>query len=169
MKVCTYILLICFLFNCKSAEEDTARIKSYSDNVGDIPFDSNTDNRSFMFCDSTKVISGRSTLTFSDNGNTVAEVCLKNFKFRSTYEPFSGYVIVRFIVNCKKETGRFRIQTLDKNFSLKECPIGLQNHLMSIVKELKSWENSGSRGKGFDRSKFVNFKITDGKIEKVLQ
>jgi hypothetical protein len=169
MKIFPYIVLLTGLFSCQQAPEDTSNTQKYSDNVGDILFDPTSDDQNFMLCDSTKVISGRSSLSFSDNGSTVAEVCLKNFKFQPAYASFSGYVIVRFIVNCQKETGRFRIQTLAEDFSSKECPLALQNHLSSIVQGLKSWKDRGTRGRGADRSKYINFKITNGKIENVLQ
>jgi len=170
MKLSPYsILLLGFLFSCSSKEKSAVVINEYSHNVGDILFDPNSDNNSFLLCDSTKIISGRSILTYSGGIKIVSDLLLENFRFQPEYESFSGYVVVRFIMNCKKETGRFRAQSLGFDFSLKECPTALKSHLISIVKELKNWEYKSSRGKDSDCSKFINFKIEHGKIENILQ
>lgn len=168
-KCALLILLVCLLVGCGIEERETAVVKSYKSDVGYILFDPTVDDSTFKLCDSTLVGSGRSSLIYSDSKSALQEALLSQFKFKPAYEPFSGLVVVRFLANCNKKTGRFRAQSLDFDFSQKECPIDLKKHLMAIVKELENWNHTTRANQDLDYSKYINFKIINGKIERILQ
>lgn len=137
--------------------------------VGTILFDQAIDDSSFALCDSSRIFSGRNAIMFGDTKEAIEQECMKNFEFEPEFESFSGFVVVRFVVNCNAETGRFRAQTLDFDFSKKECPPELVSHLLGIVKGLKNWNQTRFATEGSDYSKYINFKIINGKIETVLR
>lgn len=169
MKIYTYLALFLFLFsNCKSTSKKNSEAKKYSHWVGDIHFDANLDNEKLLLCDSTHVIHRRNGLTYPGGKDAIKNECLKKYKYLPENKSFSGYIMVRFIINCKKETGRFRIQPMDFDFSLTECPNNLKEQLLSIVKGLKEWESASEKDKGSDFSKYLNFKIQNGQIENIL-
>lgn len=170
MKICpSVILLLLLLSNCNYINNKASEADEPHYWVGDIPYDPNTDNSNFTLCDPTQVIHRRNGLTFPGGKIAIKKQCLENYKSKSIFQSFNGYIMVRFIINCKKETDRFRVQVLDYDFSIKECPNELTEHILSIVKGLQGWEPVLQKDSGSDFSKYLNFKIKDGQIENILQ
>ena len=154
---------------CTQTNKVNEEKKEYSHDVGDILFDSRTDDPTFALCDSTKIITRRKALAYEGDRSKIGQAFLDKFKFRPEFEPFTGYITVRFIVNCNNESGRFRAQSLDLDFSLKEAPESLKRHLIEMVQSLSGWNHAYEKDAAFDITKFINFKITKGQIENVLQ
>jgi len=169
MKIGTYpFFLILFLFSCQTAQIEQEEVQQYSHWIGDIPYDVELDERTFQLCDSINVVHRRNALTYKGGKSKFKEEFLNQFQFEQEFEPFTGYVMIRFLINCKEEFGRFRVQTMEQDFSLKECPEELTNHLLDITKTLKSWDRRYAKDESSDCSKYLNFKIQDGRIENIL-
>ena len=170
MKI--YRAVYCFILlitGCSRTSDYSDSDNNYLNDIGGILYDHQTDNREFQLCDSTKVTTSRSALTLNGSSNNVSTACLDVFEFVESFESFSGFITIRFMVNCHNEADRFRISTMDWDFSLKECPAELKNHLLEIVKSLKGWEHSSRVNPNLDVAKFINFKIINGRLENVLQ
>lgn len=169
MKVGIYSLFsIVFLFSCQTAQLEQEVIQEYSHWIGDIPYDAELDESNFQLCDSTSVVHRRNALTYEGGRAIVKERCLALFQYQEAFSSFSGYIMIRFLINCEGETGRFRVQTMEQDFSLKECPEELKGHLLEIVKTLKDWRPNYARDEEADFSKYLNFKMKNGQIENIL-
>lgn len=156
------IVLSTVLLSCNAREE---KEPVYENQVGDTQFDSRFDDANFQFCDSTDVLHKRAFVAYQRGGmRVINEDLQKLYEFKPNYASYSGYFIVRFAVNCKDEPGRYRMQTLDTNFNLKEFPEDLEQHILSIVKSLKGWKHPFYDGKEYDGYKFITIKIVKGKI-----
>lgn len=162
-------ITLALIGGCTQTNKVNDEKKEYSHDVGDILFDSRTDDPAFALCDSTKIITRRKALAYEGDRSKIGPACLEKFKFRPEFESFTGYVIVRFIVNCHNQSGRFRAKSLALDFSLQESPESLKNHLVDIVRGLNGWSHAYEKDAEFDLVKFINFKITDGQLENVLQ
>lgn len=153
----------CLLLSCGSV-----KTQKPDHNVGDIHFNADTDNSHFKLCDSTGIRSGRNSIRYENGQKGIEEACAKNFEFRDEFTSFTGYITVRFLVNCQLEMDRFRAQSMALDFSRKECPKELKEHIISMAKKLDNWALTSDDSEQTDFSKFINFKITNGKIENIL-
>lgn len=160
-----WLLLVTLPFSCSTGSQETT---TYSRWVGDIPFDKNKDDSSFKLCNEDNVVHSRHALDYDGGKNAIKEACLNAFQFQESFAAFSGYIVIRFIRNCEGETGRFRVQTLDEHFASQDCPKALEEHLLGIVKTLKNWKYARLKDESFDCSKYLNFKINNGKIDNIL-
>lgn len=169
MGIRVFILVCIILISCDLERTHDEVDKAYSNDVGDILFNNLTDNKNFLICDSTKISTSRRGLAYLGASGSVKNACIQKFDFNPSFESFSGFITIRFIVNCQYETDRFRVQTMDFDFSAKNCPDALKKHLIQIVRELDQWQTSASRYEGLDFAKYLNFKIEHGRITNVLQ
>ena len=155
-------LLLLFLISCNNTE---IKKTEYKDQIGDTTFNPSIDNPEFQFCDSTNVLHKRALIKYSGGKKALNEDLLKLYEYQPVYGDFNGYFIIRFAVNCKNETGRFRIEILDDNFNLTEYPEQLKQHVTTIFKTLDKWNHAVYRNKDYDGYTFRTLKITNGKIE----
>ncbi|MBK8111273.1 MAG: hypothetical protein IPK46_13515 [Saprospiraceae bacterium] len=75
---------------------------------------------------------------------------------------------VRFIVNCKGETGRFRLLVSDLQFKEAALSKELTSQLMQITKGIKGWQIIYHEGKNRDYYQYLTFKIVNGDIKEIL-
>ncbi|WP_460219841.1 hypothetical protein [Psychroserpens sp. MEBiC05023] len=155
------VVLILVLMSCETSRE----VKTdYKDHIGDTTFNADLDDPQFQFCDSTKVLHRRALISYTGGNKALNKAILESYNYQSDYRFFSGYFIIRFAVNCKNESGRFRIQVLDTDFNSTKCPEDLFQHIQSVFKELKDWNHAIYNGKDYDSYTFRVIKIENGKI-----
>lgn len=80
----------------------------------------------------------------------------------------SGYITIRFIVNCKGETGRFRIETMDKNMKPKKFNGEFTDALLDMTRQLDGWLPGVYEGREYDYYQYLTFKIEQGKLVEIL-
>lgn len=81
----------------------------------------------------------------------------------------SGLVRIRFMVNCKGESGRFRMMAMDENYNEKIFDNKIADQLMEITKGLKGWRQmNGKNGKPRDYYVYLVFKIRDGEVVQIM-
>ncbi len=168
MKVYSILLIVFVFVGCYSSTEKAAKNPKYGYDLGDIFFNPKTDNSDFKLCDSTKIIHRRNALTYPGGKKAINETLKKSFLPNPKYDSFSGYITIRFLLNCSFEKDRFRPQSMDFDFSLKPAPPELIEHLITIIKPLNEWGHRFPEDKNSDCSKYLNFKIVNGKIESIL-
>lgn len=92
--------------------------------------------------------------------------------FKQKYNPInstqSGWVRIRFIVNCKGETGRFRIISSDENYKEQDFEKEIINQLLEMTKALNGWEILPELDKSEDYYQYIIFKIHQGDIIEIL-
>jgi len=164
----TVFSFIVLLFACQPVLIEKEAPKIYSHWIGDILFDAQLDESDFQLCDSTKIVHRRNALSYEKGKQVFKEICLDRFQFQPEFAEFTGYIMIRFLINCNGQTGRFRAESLAPDFSLREAPEGLTNHLLEISRGLKRWNRNRVADENADCSKYLNFKIKNGKIENIL-
>ena len=94
--------------------------------------------------------------------------------FRTHYQPpaeaagQSGYVRIRFVVNCKGETGRFDVLEMNRDYQAVCFQPSVSEQLLALTRELDAWEAGEFRGKTVDSFMFLTFKLKDGAIQDIL-
>ena len=133
--------------------------------VGDIPFDSRLDDSSFHLCDTAIVFQYYNTGSyFLKNKDSLGRYFLSQFIFVPEAARESGYITVKFVINCKGLTGRFRVYGMDSGYQAARFNERLSGELLSLVKHWKFWEPASYGGKIFDSYQYITFRIRNGNI-----
>lgn len=155
-------IALLFLVAC---HQESPKTPLYQNQIGDTPFDKKIDDKQFKFCDSSNVLHKRTLISYEGGLKMMHQELSNSYEYKSNFKEFSGYFIIRFAVNCNNKAGRFRMQVLDTNFNLTDCPKALQSHIFSTVKNLKKWKHAVYNGKDYDGYTFITIKLINGNIE----
>lgn len=169
MKPTQFFILLFSLVAC--AQESTSFQNEYPPrHIGDIEFDPKLDNADFHLCNSDYVYQ-----YFNNSGGVEYEgekiAIDKIFKEKYNSEIVkkeSGLIRIRFIVNCKGETDRFRMMGADENYQEKVFDKSITDQLLTITKSLDGWKVKYYNDKVMDYYQYLIFKMKDGKILKIL-
>lgn len=171
MKIFYLSFLFFYLISC--GQETTSFKNEYPPrHIGDIEFDPKLDNPDFKLC-YPEHIDQYIGEDFLYEGEKIAleKEILDNYRTEIAKKE-SGMIRVRFIVNCKGETDRFRILGADKNYKEKEFDKSITNQILQITKNLKGWKIMYYRNEKLelpiDYYQYLIFKIENGKIVKIL-
>ncbi len=171
MKNYVLPIALTFLFSCdpgeKKIETNTKKIE-VSKHIGLIEYDPLVDTLSFDVCDENLVYPYFHHKDLSFKGEKPAMVNKYKMLFEPTGKPGSGYITIRFIVNCNGETGRFRVIQMDKNYHLKSFSKKLVSQLLEVTKSLQGWDVLYEDGRSYDYVRYVTFKIHEGKIMDIM-
>jgi len=141
--------------------------------VGNIPFDSELDSSEFKICDENIIKeyyirrSSDTAPSYKDEKRGLEEELLNAYSYPVKLNQ-NGYITIRFIVNCKGESGRFRMEQMNLNYKPFKFDKEISNQLFSIVKKLKYWIPRSNKGQNFDFYQYLTFKIINGQIIKIL-
>ena len=148
--------------------------KVYSEHVGDIEYDSKIDTSNFELCNVTKY-RGNSFQYYSFSKGlqySGEKIEIVNF-FEDNYlmpemTGESGYVTIRFIVNCHGQTGRFRVQEMNLNLTSRRFDERIVNKLYDLTILLDGWEIQKLEGTPVDYYQYLLFKIENGQLIEIL-
>lgn len=161
------ILILIFSFysctNVKAQKDSTL-------NVGAIAFDNRLDDKNFKICDTNNI------LEYYNFGKGLQyegeKIEIDNFfkdKLKSVrLKNESGYLTIRFIVNCKGEVGCFRTSGMDTDLRPKYFNKSTVKKILEISKKLKGWKVGVLENILFDYYQHLTFKIKQGKVEEIL-
>lgn len=171
VKLMKQVILFCIAMAGLSAcGQQPVNNAVYPEHVGDIYYDSMTDDPSFKICDENKV------LQYYNFGNGLMYAGEKikieeHFKegLKSTKrEKETGFVTIRFIVNCEGKSGRFRIQGMDIEYKDKVFDRSLSDQLLNLTKQLDGWGIGQMNDKPSDYYQYLTFKIEDGNLIEIM-
>jgi hypothetical protein len=141
--------------------------------VGDIPFDEDTDNPDFELCYEEQYI--RQYFNFSKGVQYKGEkpAILQHFhdNYKAIDSKQSGLLRIRFIVNCKGETDRFRLMGANENLEPMEFDSEISDQLLQLSKKMDGWlpiaEESMNDMK-LDYYQYLIFKIHNGELIEIM-
>lgn len=167
MRLYTYLLFIVLLQACAS-EKSTGQ--KYLRWVGDIENDAALDDASFDLCHGENNV--KQYFNTSQGMKFEGEKISLDRYFHERYTPIavqeSGWVRIRFIINCQGKTGRFRLMQADENYKERNFDKRISDQLLALTKSLKGWEIQILDGESIDYYQYLTFKINRGNIEKIL-
>lgn len=140
--------------------------------VGDIKPDSILDNSSFAVCNEEKHLfqyfnTGEGLQYEGEKSELIKEIKTQ-FNPVIGIENQNGYIRIRFVINCKGESGRYRVLSSDLNYEPKKFDKAIQNELLNAVKKLKGWKILSKNDRPLDYYMYLIFKIKDGQIIEIL-
>jgi hypothetical protein len=92
-----------------------------------------------------------------------------NLKYRKPEDiKESGLIRIRFLINCKGETGRFEMIEMDNNYVIKTFHASISTQILNICKALNEWTPGRRNNVNLDSYKFLTFKIKDSEIIEIF-
>ena len=150
--------------SCKTSEKS-----SFPEKIGDIDFDPLVDRKDFYLCDPSQIVQYYNIgTTYSDEHGGLENDILKNLQLKQgKNKSESGFITVRFVVNCKGETDRFRVYELDQSLQKKKFETELVNSILTAVKKLDKWKVGSNKNEIMDSYFRITFKIVNGEIKSI--
>ncbi len=154
-------------------------------NVGDIPFDSAIDDPTFELIDESNILPYNMLCGFHIKGERlrVLNYFTENFK-PEPIDGVTGYITIKFIVNYKGKTNRFRVYEMDNNYQPTTFPENITKSLLELTQKLDGWittsdfklkrysyieiKRDGEQKYIYDYYQYILFKIKDGQLETIL-
>jgi hypothetical protein len=130
-----------------------------------IEADPSQDDPSFSVCDEKLLIpyyGGKKTSYPGDKAYLIKHFSAYKEPLKSKGQ--SGFVTIRFIVNCKGKAGRFRMQQMDQAYQSFTFNKNITDQLLELTRQLNSWIPSEYDHRVVDTYYYLCFQIRDGKI-----
>ncbi len=161
MKVLSLVLLLVTIGCCTSSDL-YAQVEP-SDNIEDLEFDPKVDDPGFLLCDESNI-----RLEYGMGTDVRRErIALKEFflDFYTSghlYRHVSGYVRIRYIVNCKGLTGRFRVNHFDKDYRPADFGKLISMQFVNQLYQFDGW--SAARTQSVDAYDHLTFQFEQGRL-----
>jgi len=104
--------------------------------------------------------------TYSKEKNGLRKFILTHYKNKNYND--SGYLNIRFVINCNGETGRYIIHENDLDLEPKPFNKDLVNQLFDLTVQLKEWNPNVIRGKKRDSYMYISYRIENGEITQII-
>ena len=80
----------------------------------------------------------------------------------------SGYLNIRFIINCEGQAGRFIIHENNLDLAPKKFNKDLKNQLFKLTSEIKQWKTIFLHNENRDSYMYVSYRIEHGEITEII-
>lgn len=95
------------------------------------------------------------------------DVVKDKFKYRGR-QGQTGYITIRFLINCKGDTGRFRVTEMDFDLKPKKFDTKITQQILAITKELDGWKALERWENTWDVQQYLTFRFEDGILTDIL-
>ena len=151
-------------------EKKVVETKPYLRWVGDIEHDKKEDKADFFLCHEQGAYQ---YFNFSEGLQYEGEKRAIENAYSKHYRPVTnnqqkGLLRIRFLVNCKGDTDRFRIIGMDENYQPQVFDKAITNQLIDIAKQLDGWKVLYDRDAPRDYYQYLIFKLENGVIKEIL-
>ncbi|MDC8098618.1 hypothetical protein [Chryseobacterium rhizosphaerae] len=161
------ILIIPVLFSCQIEK----KLSEYPANIGDIEFDPATDNKDFNFCFGKYIFQYFNYTNEPENYNgekiEIDKIFFTQYQNQDIPNE-TGLVRIRFVVNCKGETDRFRMMGMDENYRSKKFNSKITSQLIAITKGLNGWKPKKIKEHDVDYYQYLIFRIENGNLIEIM-
>ncbi|MET3981021.1 hypothetical protein ABIB62_003540 [Mucilaginibacter sp. UYP25] len=167
IKNCFFIfVLIIFIQSTLLAQNKIPKAEKLQEDVGDIKFDPKIDKADFYLCHKDFIIQYYNFGTsYNGGGRGIKDFIYKRYHYDSAYKLATGFITIRFVINCKGQTDRFRLSEIDNHYHPTTFDNGLKRQLLKICKALNQWiPGKDSKGNIYDSYYYINFKLVKGQI-----
>ena len=152
-----------------AAQASAGKPSAYPAHVGDIAPDPALDDPGFTVCRENHIPQYYSVKSGYAGEKPALEAFFhKNFVKNKAHASESGYVTIRFVVNCRGQTGRFRVQEIGLDYQPKKFPPALTARLLELTRQLEGWQPGQYTGLAVDYYQYLTFTISNGDISQIM-
>ncbi|MEM9991212.1 MAG: hypothetical protein AAF738_05570 [Bacteroidota bacterium] len=135
------------------------------DRIGWIPFDSKQDAFDFELCDEERARQGQIYHPrYQEGKRDLRAYLLQEAQDLHFQLGESGHITLRFLVNCKGQSGRFRVEQLGSDYKTKIFDGAIVDVLLQGVQQIENWELPPEQ----DGFAVITCKIKDGQLVDVI-
>jgi hypothetical protein len=164
----SWLLLLMLTGNIRLFSQ-TDRVDSFPLNTGDIAFNAALDDSSFIVCKPNAVLQYYNTGSYyKQHKREIEQYFKRNYHQPAQTAGQTGYLTIRFMINCSGKTGRFRMYEIDDHYQTYKFDAGISSQLMTLTKNLTNWQPAEYKNKIYDSYQYITFKLKKGAIECVL-
>ena len=164
MRNLTLFLLFILIAGSSFAQNTAPPLDTLPNNVGDIPFDSTKDDPTFYLCNKEFIPQYyQAKIHYKGEWKTLKKFFFDHLTWSKPSQE-TGYITIRFIVNCKGETDRFRIFQMGGDYKPYLFDKSLVEELLSLTKKSDGWIPGKYQNKTYDAYMYLSFKIINGKL-----
>lgn len=165
----SFLVMLLFMITVSfpiKAQQSLPNANELMEDVGDIPFNPKTDKVNFYLCHKNFIIQYYNFETSYLGGTkAIKNFILTNYIFKPSYKLTTGFLTVRFIINCKGETDRFRLSQLNNDYKNAIFNADLTEQILGLCKKLNLWiPGKDKKGNIYDSYYYLNFRFVKGRI-----
>lgn len=164
------LFFLCLILNACTSPSHENETQAYHRHVGDIPFDPELDDPAFQPCHediATQYYGFGDGIQYEGEKARIIRVFREKYTIQDKPEE-NGYITIRFMVNCKGETGRFRMEEMDHTYEPKTFSPEIPQLILEIVQSLDAWKPGTYQDRTYDYYQPLTFKIINGKISEII-
>ena len=154
------------IFSCSEKRTE----QEYFHDLGEIPFDEQLDDINFKVCheDITFPFNyGGVGLVYTGEKRELVNTIRDKFKYPKTSGQ-TGFITIRFIINCEGKAGRFRTTEMGLNLKPKEFNDDLVQQILNITKSLNGWKAYKNNERIWDYQQYLTFKFDNGELKDIM-
>lgn len=169
MRSYFFLLSLALLMVACHASQSTSKPPIYPAHVGDIAADPSLDDPSFVVCQENHTPQYYSIKSeFKGEKPALEAYFREKFIKNKAHARESGYITIRFVVNCRGQTGRFRVQEIGLDYLPKKFPSALTSRLLELTKQLDGWLPGQYNSLQVDYYQYLTFTINKGDISQIM-
>ncbi len=169
MRLYIYLLSLALLMSACHAAQSISKPSAYPAHVGDIAPDPALDDPSFVVCRENHTPQYYSVKSGYQGEKPALEAYFREkFIKNKAHASESGYITIRFVVNCRGQTGRFRVQEIGLDYLPKKFPSALTSRLLELTKQLDGWLPGQYNSLQVDYYQYLTFTIANGDISQIM-
>lgn len=162
-----FYLIICFSPIARSQNTIPKTINT-KEKIGYIKFDPKIDNVNFFLCDEYNIMEYYQVNPVYNEGlKSINEYFIPHINYANNLCEEDGYLTVRFVINCKGKTDRYRATFVNTEYLKSSKNKELKKYIVNKIKKMSDWTSGNYEGKDFDSYYHINFKISDCKISEI--
>ncbi len=140
----------------------------YTHNIGYIDSSKARHNKGFYICDESRIAQyyNPEKATYSQGKNGLRQFILENYVNKG-YDD-SGYLTIRFVINCKGESGRYVIHENDLDLKPKRFNPNLVEQIFQLTTKLEKWNANFINEEYWDSYMFLTYRIENGQLKEIL-
>ncbi len=148
-------------------EKEQRHLPPYS--IGYIPFSAKLDDPAFELCNEKIILENNYRMASYRGGvKSVLDYFQPVMKKLPLRKGETGYLTVRFVMNCEGEKNRYRILGINERYKPKEFPTEISNTILEAVKQMDGWQVAVYQGTAYDSFNMLTFKMADGQITDII-
>lgn len=167
-KLLLFAVLVTALTQCAAPKKPPLAPLPYPNQVGDIQADASLDDPNFTVCQDSNIPQYYSLRGgYAGEKPAIDRYFRQYFRKQKAWSTENGYLTIRFVVNCKGKTGRFRVQEMGIDYQAKKFPPALREHLLQLTRQMDGWLPGQYENRELDYYQYLCFTLKNGDILRI--
>ncbi|UII77417.1 hypothetical protein LV716_06495 [Flagellimonas sp. HMM57] len=172
LSIVTVSIWIVGIMSCnKTVDKSCDSSKGFKKYVHNVEYISPNEarlNEGFKLCNERRIgqYYNPEKATYSKGKNGLRKFILTNYTNKGYSD--SGYLNIRFVINCHGKAGRYIIHENDLDLNPKKLNEDMVEQIFQLTTQLKNWNPNFIRDEFWDSYIYLSYRIENGEIVEIL-